>query len=386
MATIKSLVASSQGFSTNERPLWMLKNLQRDYAELTPLTTLMSRIGSQEVDRHIFYWSNEEEVPWTITGMSAATSGDITGVTNYSYLDINDELYNHRTTEVIKIITTKPTSATIASATLTRGVGGTSAGTILPTDVLYIMSADYEEGSAEVHTRSAVKSEDYNYTAIIQHGIDTTGTAAAEKTFWGNIRTDNLRLLNRETQLKMEIKYWFGTRHQTAGAGGLNSRGFMGVGEFLKDATNYKDVNGVLTEQGFDKIISDLWTNHPGSSKFALYSSPQVINIVNAFGKDRLQTSVNDNIYGYRVKTYRASVDVDLIKVPMFASTPKTKGLGFLLDITQFKSAHLRTRAMKLIKGVQLPYADKITDITRGEVSMFLLNEKRHAMLENIAA
>ncbi len=386
MTTINSLVASSQGFSTNERPLWMLRNLQRDYAELTPLTTLMSRMGSQEVDRHIFYWSNEEEVPWTITGMSAATSGDITGVTNYTYLRQNDEVYNHRTGEVLKFITADPSATTIVSANITRGVGGTSAGTILPTDVLLIMSPDYEEGSAEVHTRSAVKSEDSNFTAIIQHGIDTTGTAAAEKTYWGNIRTDNLRLLNRETQLKMEIKYWFGTRHQTAGAGGLNSRGFMGMAEFLKNATNYKDINGVLTEQGLDKIISDLWTNHPGSTKVALFASPDVINIVNAFGKHRIQTSVNDKIYGYKIDKYRASTDVDLIKVPMFASTPKTKGLGFLLDITQFKSAHLRTRAMKLIKGVQLPYADKITDITRGEVSMFLLNEKRHAMLENIAA
>ena len=112
----------------------------------------------------------------------------------------------------------------------------------------------------------------------------------------------------------------------------------------------------------------------------------ELINIANAFGKDRLQTSVNDNVYGYRVNSYKAAVDVDLIKVPLFASTPKTKGLGFLLDVSQFKSAHLRTRGMRLYKGVQLPYADKFTDITRGEISMFLLNEKRHMMLENIAA
>jgi len=385
LATVYPKVASSQGFATNQRPLSMWEHLEVDFPELTPLLTFLSRLKMKEVDRHIFYITNDAEVPTTITGMSAATDGDITGADNYSYLQINDELYNPRTKEVIKIITTKPTSSTIAEATLTRGVGATSAGTIIPSDVLHIMSPDYEEGSNEAHSRSVVNTEDYNYTGILQHSIETTGTAAAEKIlFEDSILRANRRKLNREYQLKYEAKLWFGTRHQTAGAGGLNSRGFGGIVEFLNAGTNKWAVNGSLTEQGFRSHLVDVWTQHPDNVNVAFFASPQVIEIVQGWGAEKIQTSVNEKMYGYKVSSFKGVFPVDLVPVPMFAQNATTQGWGFLLDTSQFRGAYLRGRAPKLYKEVQDKKADYILDLIRGEVSLYRLNEKRHSMLEGI--
>jgi len=384
MPTIYDQVATSQGFSTNERPVSMYENMLVDYPEETPLTTFMSRAKFRTAGRYQINWMNDIEVPYTITGLTAASTGDITGVTDYTRLKKNDILVNPRTGEGMQLITSDPSSTTIASAAVTRGIMGTAAA-ILSTDILFILPAEMEEGAAEVQTRSAVNEEDYNYMSIIQHAIKTTNSAEAEDTVFGvDKRTDNIRKLWREWKIKCEVKAWLGERRRTATAGGLYTGGCGGIYDFLKNGTHRWEVNGLLTEQGFRSKLRDLYTSHPGDVNVAFFGSPDAIGIVEDWAADKIQTSVNASQWGYNIKSYKGVFDIDLIPVPLFAATDTTNEWGFILDMSQFIGCYKKGRSPLLQKGVQLPYADYKLDLIRGELSMYRFNEKRHAFLSGI--
>ena len=385
--TIYSTGSTSSGFSTNQRPLSMWSVLEKDYPRETPLTTFLAKMKSQERGRYQYYWSNDAEVPYTITGLTAASSGDITNVTDYAYLRKFFILFNPRTGEAMQLIGSNPSSTTIdGTLGVTRGIMGTAA-SILPTDVLLILPAEYEEGSESSETLTAVNTEDYNYMSILQHAIKTTKSAAAEDTYFGETkRQESQRKLLREWKIKCEMKYWFGERRNTATAGGLYTRGFGGVYDFLNTGTNRFEVDGVLTEQMFRSHLRDVWTAHPGDVNVAFFGSPDVIGVVEDWAADKIRTSVNADKYGYNIKSYRGVFDIDLVPVPLFAATDTTNEMGFLLDMSQFKACHLRGRAPVMEKGVQIPVADYYLDIIRGELGLYRFNEKRHSMLTGIAA
>jgi len=129
MPTIVTLGGSSNSWATNEKPIDMFPQMFKNYANITPLTAILTRIESARRAKNVqIDFLEQEMVPDRVQFTGANESSATTPITiaDYTVLGLGDMLFVPRTKEYIRV------SGAVNDATVdvTRGVGDTT-GTVL---------------------------------------------------------------------------------------------------------------------------------------------------------------------------------------------------------------------------------------------------------------
>lgn len=373
--SVIALSASSNAYATNEKKVDMHPAMRNSYANLTPLTVITSRIGSRTAKNTRIDWTEGEEVPHTVVvGIDASTTLTIA---NWAYLRIYDTLFVPRTKEVVRVTATPSTT----SVTVVRGIGDTSEASILPTDIVQIMSPSKEEAADSSESRQVTDTNQYNYTQVINHFIKTSKSTLKEETFFGPKRVENQAKMWREYRIKVEKQLYFGYKSSASGTT-YNYRVMGGLVEKLATGTNVYTVPGLLTETGFDNWLDKVYSNMADATSLTLFASPRLISVINRFAKEKIQTSPKTKEYGMNLRRYFGAVDVDLVRCPLLSGDTTLQGWGFLLDMDRVNLAYLRNPM--LLKNTYTERAEYVEDKIESELSFILSNEIAHGFIEGV--
>lgn len=388
MPTIISKSASSNAWATNEKPIDMWSQMPKNYAGITPLTSIFTRIDRLRKAKNVqLDFIEQEMMPDRVqfTGATEASATTPITIADYATLGVGDMLFVPRTKEYIRV----SGAVTDATVDVTRGVGDTTGAILQTGDYLIRAGNAMEEGISAVNTsRIAVNTRQYNYQQIITNNVDTTHSTAEEGSHPGHPRkrAENQTKLTYDFRLNMENSLMYGYRSSTAGSA-LNIRTMGGLMQWLANGSNVLDVpGGVLTESMLDNWLTDISTRRPDLKTLSLFASPNVINRINQIVKSSTTTNVSpaSKVYGMQVKRYVGAINLDLIPAPLL-SGPYLKGWGWALDLSHIKLKYLRP--VKLMKGVNNYNDDDfIRDRIRTEVSLVVAIQERHGMITNAIA
>jgi len=385
MPTVVQLAADSNIFADNEKLVDMAPSMYEQYPSLTPLTSILTRLAMDAAINSTVYWTEEEEIPTSVafSGTTEASAPTEDGsqtieIDNFAYLRKDDILYDAGNFENLLVKAT-PTTSTVS---VYRGWGTSSVGAIQAGTEFQLLIGSKVEGGDYATPRGVVDTEVFNYIQEVNEFVQTTTIANATHTHFGKAgakRSQQQRKMFRAFRKKLEQNIYFGTRANTSLAGeDLYRKSMRGLTEFLKDGTNYKNVNGVLTEVAFDRWISDVYEAFPDGERKALVCAPKLYGVINRFGRDKIRISPNSKEYGLQIKRYTGDLEIDLIKAPLLTGST-LKGWGFLLDFDYLKLRYLLHPKLELDTYVKR--ANYIEDKYSAAVSLQLANEARHGLL-----
>jgi len=251
----------------------------------------------------------------------------------------------------------------------------------LPTDTIQVISPSIEEAADEAGARQVTNTNQYNYTQIINHFIQTSKSALNETTYFGPKRVQNQKKMWREYRIKVEKNLYFGYRASASGTT-YNYRTMGGLVEKLATGTNVYTVSGTLTETGFDNWLTDVYTSMPDQKRLILFGSPKLISIIASFGKDKVRISPESKNYGLWAQRYTGAMEVDLVRAPLLSGDTTVNGWGFLLDMSKVSLAYLRKPV--LLKNTYTERAEYVEDKIESELSLVVAIEKAHGFIEGV--
>jgi hypothetical protein len=219
-----------------------------------PMYALMGKMADEPVDDPEFAWWDEPNDLIRLqlndgTGMVAGDtafvvdSGDPSATTdvpwgNATHLKPGDLLMVEKTesaaidNEIIMV--TAVSSATAFTAT--RGVAGTTAGSIADDAWLLKIGSAYEEGSAAPSATSRNPIKYSNYCQIFKSAYEVTRTAKKTKTRTGDLLANEKKRKIFDHSRDIELQLMFGQKHETTGSNGKPLRFFGGLRDFIPSA------------------------------------------------------------------------------------------------------------------------------------------------------
>lgn len=370
----------------------------------TPLTALMSKMGSEGLTDPEFYWFQEDEEQVRIKVNGALTAGvtacnvqpgntlDSTG--GFSALPgdlyIVEDTYGRVNTNEIVQVTAVGSDTTI---TLQRGARGTTAAGIPDGAHLLKIGTIFGEGtlSAQTATRNPTKFE--NYAQIFKTGYKVTNTDIKTKKRTGDVLANERKRAMFKHSTALEYGYLMGVKHlDTDPENGQPRRSTNGL---LRQITTNKvhfGTGGVAwSEDAFIDAISPVFdVAGPGIGQDrivlcgngALTEMNKLIkNGTNSrFNYDGILTTYGMNLTGYTIPQGRL-----LFKThPLFNQHPRLRYAMVGINAAGLKDRYLRKTTFK--DNIQPNNADYVAGEWLTESGLEVHFEKSHFFLTNIGA
>jgi hypothetical protein len=383
--TIVSKAGSSNAWATNEKPIDMYPKMMKNYANITPLTAIFTRLREARKAKNVqIDFIEQEMAPDRVQFTGATESSATTPVTiaDYAALGLGDMLFNPRTAEYIRV----SGAVTDATVDVTRGWGDSDSAVLQTGDWLIVCGNAQEEGISAINTsRIPVNTRQYNYQQIVTNNIDTTWSTDAESPYSGfpKKRAESQAKMNYAFRLQFENALMYGYRASVSGSS-LNIRTMGGLMQWLYSGINVLDVpGGIITESMLDNWLTDIHTRRPDIKTLTLFAAPNLINRINQIAKynGNFAISPNTKLYGLQINRYKGPINIDLVDAPLLAG-PYLKGWGWALDLTHIDLNYLRP--VMLHKGVNNYNDDDfVRDRIRTEVSLKVAIQERHGMIRN---
>lgn len=343
MPTVIEVAADSNKFSTNEKLVDALPVMVEVEAPVTPLITIMTKMAIDSAHDTTKRWFNDEQHPTKVffngvTESSAPAEGAGTLlINNYTYLRKDDVLSTgDPLAQESILVTATPTTSTVA---VYRGFASGSTVALTAGDPLIKIAPSKVEAANYKNSIAVVNTEDFNLIQEFDATYEISTLANAVSTHFGgagSVGNAEFDKMMKRLKKQMEWQITLGVRgsDQLSGESYLR-RSFRGTVEWLKDGTNYFEVpQGLFTESYFDQKVEEFANNNPDVSSIMMFAAPRVRNLMNQWGKDRMQT--NNPLtgkYGVNITTYEVgSLELNLVKCPLWAQMPGTEGLAQFLD------------------------------------------------------
>lgn len=341
--TVIGIAADSNKFSTNEKLVDALPMMVEVEAPVTPFITIGTKMAIESAKDTTVRWFNDEQHPTrvnfngTTEGSAPAEGAGTIVVTNYTSLRKDDVLSTGDPLAQESILVTgTPTTTTVS---VYRGFASGSPVALTAGQQLVLVAPSKVEAANYKNNRAVVNTEDFNLIQEFDSTVEISHLANAVSTHYGgpgSVRQKEFDKMMKRLKKQMEWQITLGVRgsDQLSGEDFLR-RSFRGTVEWLKDGTNYYEVPaGLFTESYFDQKLEDFSNNNPDVSEVMMFAAPRVVNLINQFGKDRLQ--VNNplsGLYGIDIQSYmNGSMTVNIVKSPLWAQMPGTAGLAQLID------------------------------------------------------
>lgn len=354
----------------------------------SPLLAFTTRFrASQTMDPKI-EWFEDELLPKFDTLDSALGAGDATmSVKNQERFRAGD-LVQIADAEIARVSAT-PSGTGVGAVSITRGVGTTyTTGQAAGANArVRIIAGSAQEGAAQRALLSTQKTPNFNYTQIFKMPFGVTRTAQYTKTFGGKDLLEEQANMLIEHKKEIEMAFLIGERYEDT-TGTHPQRHTRGIIPFV--AGNTAGVTSVaqLTESAFEEHNRKAFRY--GSQEKLLMASSLVAQVVNAFGRGKLQTVSKDKSYGMSMSEWLGfGVRLMLVKHPLLENNVMTEidgiaSYGVTVDIGDFKLRYVGPKLTLLKENIQANDIDGRTDQYLSEAGLEAQLAKKHALLKDV--
>lgn len=370
-------------YATNELPVDMHSKQMTAYPQLTPMTSILTRLSEDTAHNFRVDWQEPNEIPTTVVCARTESSASTTVyfVANATTLVKDTLLFNPRTFD-LRIVDSTPSSDT--SATVTISQGGSTSAVWLAGDIIHVIlpALGENDNSANSETYRDVSVADdnvYNYIHLAKLQFSMTRTADLMTTHFGGPGSKRMQLKQqkyREFRIKLEKSIYFSGRANDT----TDYRYMMGgIVYYLRNGSLYKDFGGTMTETGFRNMLGDYKDENPDSEQVFAFVAGHVHDIIDNWGLNKVRLSPMSKKYGLDIYIYVSrGLTVNLVPLPLLTD-PVTRGWGFILDMERIRLKYLR-RAMYYPEAKNVGESEIIYDTYLAQLSMILANESRHMM------
>lgn len=377
--TIVAVGGSGNLPATNELPVDMHSKLFTAFPALTPLLSILSRIGETNAKNFRIDWQEEGLIPTQLLVAGNLASGGTSLVVsaNGDAVIEHSHLFNPRTFDLASVNST----GTAQAITITRSAGGTTEAAWVTGDVLHVLPPEIPENDSTFRRTSVADTNVFNFVQLIKMQYGITRTNDKITTHFGGPGSKRLQLKRqkwREFRTKWEKMIYFGGR-ATGGSAPATQRSMGGFVHYLRNGTLFKDFNGIFTETGFDNMLGDYHDQNPDATNIKYFTAGNVIRQINYFAKSKVRISPESKKFGLNILTYIGGpLTVDLIELPLMHD-PQTRGWGFLLDMDRIMLKML-DKAAFFPDAETVGESEIITDTYRALASLLIGTESRHLM------
>ena len=384
MATLPTVLAQGGAGNwpqTNELAVDMSAQEYAAFGELTPLTTILSKMAQENAFNFQVELLEKYDMPiaLTVSGALAAAGTTLTISSGYKACVLGTLIYNPRAGDIAYVSATPTTS----SITVTRDYSGTTGAIWNVGDTVYLLPPTIAEDDDDyTAAASAQSARVYNYVQLVRMNFNITRLLNEMKR---NVPESTHSMLKtqkyREYRTRKELGTLFGGRAST-GTAPATIRTSGGLRHYLLDGTNYKDFAGSLTESTWDNHLNNYFTeNYDAGDVFCPLGPKAKAKILN-WGKARGRVELdkeNSNKYGFKIDTYDYDGKlVRLIRMPLLNQSVITSGWGWLLDMGRMK--YKRVVADTYHPDIIGIRSEEIIDCYRGASSLLIANENKHSM------
>jgi len=281
-------ILSVLGFSNEGKPVTQTKH-EWDEDELNPVTVIAKASGG-----------DLSAAAMTVLLLSAGQQGRVTAGT-----ELKDQLSGKY--EVLQV-----TARSGVSATVVRGIGGTSAENHATGATYDIISHARPQGMAGPKDESVARSRSYNYTQIFSKGVNLTGTAIAIE-HNGVSKEDSYQIDKRLRELIRELDRTviMGIR-ATANVSDTVYGNMGGLIDYIKHATsgNTTSTAETLTPSVLNAMAKQVWDDG-GSPDIVIVGGVQKQKI-SAFDKEYRRTTLDSRKAGFTIEEFVTDLGVNL--------------------------------------------------------------------------
>lgn len=360
MASYAGLRGSGK-FAADERPkdwregiLWSEPNGQ------TPLTALMSKMGSESTSDPEFNWWEEKldlnRVLITTAMSSVSTAVTMAGGGGYRIKAGDLLLVETDTTPQNNEIVQVTAVGSDTAITVTREAAGTAKADIPQSTYATVIGSAYEEGSTAPAPNSRNPTKLFNYTQIFKETVGITNTADAIK----NLRTGKAWENDRKRKSfdlaqAMEYAFIFGRRSEVT-SGTHPKRTTGGIVSFL--STNVKDWTETPTEESLLEALQGLFLYQPAGTpnERIVFAGNGAINTLNLLAKNSPSTNINYDglftVYGMKLSRWVIPQGEIAVKShPLFNIHPVWTNSMLIINPKGIKERYLRK--VKFMDNIQ---------------------------------
>lgn len=340
-----------------------------------PLTTILMKLKSKKTNDFKFEWFEDQLLPRFDVLAGALGAADATmKMANFAYFRKGDLVQiNHN--EVV-LVTATPTTEDVA---IKRAFGEVAAVAVPINSTVQIVSNCFEDGSALSDILSTVRVPQYNYTQIMRNAFGFTIRNQKTDSFGGkDIEIEQGKQL-LEQKKNIEYAIILGQRYIDA-TGTHNKSTTRGIQKWI--SSNVKDMGGEMTEDELEDFMRICFRY--GNKKKLAIASPKSIQIINGFGREKLQTRVDESTYGVTMTQYKnAGKQIELIEHQLMNNDDLTDltglaGSGMILDIGDLSLRYMEGMMTFLQENVQTPGALERRDEYVSDIGLQLTQEKKH--------
>ncbi len=347
-----------------------------------PLVTVLNSLGKvKPAHSPTVRWMEDELEPLTDLLNGAATAAlAVLPVDNGGWWRVNDIGHCPRTGENFRV-----TAVAGNNLTVTRSFGAPAAAAMNDDGPLWNLGPAQREGDTSRTLLSTLEVEQSNRTQIIRTPFGTTNTQSATDLYDGNDLDYQARKSAIEHAVRIERMLIFGQNAQATVAG-QPLRTMSGILEFIR--TNRMDMGGVLTETQFDAFC-EVAFRYGGTNQKLLIGSGRVIQAINNFAKEKMETVPRDEAYGLNLQRYVSPFGDVLLSYHRQLVGSIYSGYGLLLDMDRIVARPLRggrssgNLAVR-ITNIQANDEDSRRDEYLTECSLEFQNEKAHALMTGV--
>ena len=356
--------------------------------DATPFTAILMRAKKvPATSAEIVWYEDQLGARWTKVNYSSGYAHNATAI-------VVDDLDIFKKYDIVKVPRTGETmlitdfDTTDGEIIVTRDFGGTkpsgggaTAYNLEDEDWLMVLGNAMEEGSRVPDERIGQPTKVNNYCQIFRTPFSVTGTTQAERTRTSEQERARLtRKKGMEHKIDIERALLFGEKKESTSGGVRRTLG--GMTQFIQ--SNVFDASadqgdGSLDEDTFEAFCEMVFKY--GSSQKLLVASSKLISVINAFGRDKIQTVSKEESYGLRMSRY-ISAHGDLLIVNSKVLVNYYSGWGIVADMDKIEYKPLRDT--QLNRGIQPADEDAIRDEYLTEVTLKVENEECHGIIKGV--
>lgn len=391
MPTILSGVVNDNTILSDQRVVDMSKTIAQLEDDISPLTTMLSKLDKRPAHNQTITWLEDELVPrlTTLAASAAAADGTLAVASGTgSYFRVRDVIRLSDAGENCVI-----TAISTDSLGVTRSIGSPAAASARTgTDVMKVGNAAAEGATLGTLVQTK-KVKQTNYTQIQRDPWGFTNTVLASEMYGGDLDTNERGKKFIEHRRQIEQALFFGYRD-------LDTSGSQPIG-YVGGLTDYISTNittassGNLTQTVWEQWLSDKVFRY-GSRNKVVFVTPLVRRALNSFPLAKL--SPDDDGYGTKkwgvsLSRYQGGgTDGEvMIHVKRDWSDFNTLsggwgGVAIAVDMDNVRLRPLEGRDTKLQPNRQANDEDSRKAEYLTEYSFEVRHERTHAMLKGVTA
>lgn len=377
-------------WGTDERPKNFRETiLWRQPNGMTPITGLLSKVGSESVNDPEFAWWEEE-----LTSIRITTSTDLntsstalTAASGLSNLVPGDVLLVEKADQVAydNEIVTVSAVASDAAATIVRAQAGTTAANIPSGSFLTKIGNTYAEGTTSPNASTRNPTKNRNYCQIFKTSYEVTNTAKKTYARTGDVLKNDKKRKMFDHSIALEWAYIFGVPFETTGSNGKPLRFTGGLRKFL--TSNVTVFATTPTETTFLNAVFPVFNfNAGGGDERLVIAGNGALNALNHIARSSTNSRIvfNDvvKLYGMNLQKWVIPQGTFYIKThPLLNNHARYTNSMFVIDPATLTYRYMRDTAAQ--DNIQANDADEQKGQWLTECGLEYHHERTMAYLGN---